>query len=413
MPAPGRVAVVELLGGQRRELEERRARVAQPLDAVAREQLAARDVALAAPRSPPPARTRASRASRSAISARCPSRSRSRGVHRHAAAGAARPGRPAASVEPARPCPACGAVIDSSIFIDSSTSRTSPSATGVAVGDVDEQHRAGHRRLERAGAARRRRARAARSGARLEVVAVAGDPDASPSTRDRVAARRRRRASTRSGRGVVRVAAGQRPRRARPPPPAPPVGTRTSPCPSKRAAPGPGRRRPAVSPRQAATAAAGSRSSAARESSSSSTRSSSPVSCSPARTSSRAQQRAGEGGVRRRRRASSSSPARGRGARSAVARSGAVGDDLGEHRVVARADLRARADAGVDADARPAGGAVRADGARSRGGSRSPGPRRRGAPRPRGRAGAASAWRERERLARRDRAAARSTRSTP
>ena len=47
MPGAGRVAVVELLGGQRGELEERRAGVAEPLDAVAHEQLAARDVALA------------------------------------------------------------------------------------------------------------------------------------------------------------------------------------------------------------------------------------------------------------------------------------------------------------------------------------------------------------------------------
>ena len=43
-PGPGGVAVVELLRGQRRELEERRAGVAEALDAVAHEQLPARDV---------------------------------------------------------------------------------------------------------------------------------------------------------------------------------------------------------------------------------------------------------------------------------------------------------------------------------------------------------------------------------
>ena len=40
MPAPGRVAVVEAVGGQRRELEERRARIEQAVDALADRQLA-------------------------------------------------------------------------------------------------------------------------------------------------------------------------------------------------------------------------------------------------------------------------------------------------------------------------------------------------------------------------------------
>ena len=76
-PRAGRVAVVELLGGQRRQLEERRAGVAEPLDAVARQQLAARDVALARPLAAAARDARQAR-SRSASSARCPSRLRSR-----------------------------------------------------------------------------------------------------------------------------------------------------------------------------------------------------------------------------------------------------------------------------------------------------------------------------------------------
>ena len=54
-----RVAVVELLGGERRELEERRAGIAEQLDALAHEQLAARRRGARGPRSPPPARARA------------------------------------------------------------------------------------------------------------------------------------------------------------------------------------------------------------------------------------------------------------------------------------------------------------------------------------------------------------------
>ena len=46
MPAPRRLAVVDLPGGERVQLEERRARVDEPVDPLAREQLAARAVAL-------------------------------------------------------------------------------------------------------------------------------------------------------------------------------------------------------------------------------------------------------------------------------------------------------------------------------------------------------------------------------
>ena len=45
MPADGRVVVVHAVGGQRRELEKRRARIEQVLDALARQQLAAAAVA--------------------------------------------------------------------------------------------------------------------------------------------------------------------------------------------------------------------------------------------------------------------------------------------------------------------------------------------------------------------------------
>ena len=74
------------------------------------------------------------------------------------------------------------------------------------------------------------------------------------------------------------------------------------------------------------------------------------------------EQRAGERGVRR----DADEIEAGERAvsrRSAVARSGAVRDDLGEHRVVRRADLAAGADARVDADARPRGLAVDVHGA--------------------------------------------------
>ena len=84
--------------------------------------------------------------------------------------------------------PACGAVIDSSIFIDSSTIRTSPAATVVAVGDVDEQDGPGHGRLERVGQRVRAGARGALR-ARLQLVAVAGDPDGVLADRHGVAAR--------------------------------------------------------------------------------------------------------------------------------------------------------------------------------------------------------------------------------
>ena len=45
----GALVVVHAVGGQRRELEERAAGVEQPVDAVARQQLAAADVPLAGP----------------------------------------------------------------------------------------------------------------------------------------------------------------------------------------------------------------------------------------------------------------------------------------------------------------------------------------------------------------------------
>ena len=45
MPADGRIVVVHAVGGQRRELEERRARIEQVLDALAGQQLAAAAVA--------------------------------------------------------------------------------------------------------------------------------------------------------------------------------------------------------------------------------------------------------------------------------------------------------------------------------------------------------------------------------
>ncbi len=129
--------------------------------------------------SPPPARARARRCSSSSISARCSSRSLRAdqrliaGADRHqrlleldAVARHAAPAR--------RRCRRRGAVIDSSIFIDSSTSRTSPRGDLVAVGDVDEQDGAGHRRLQRTG--QRAEAGAHRAlGPRLEMMAVTSD----------------------------------------------------------------------------------------------------------------------------------------------------------------------------------------------------------------------------------------------
>ena len=47
-PGAGHFALVHVAGGELADLEERRAGIEQPLDAVARQQLAARDVALAA-----------------------------------------------------------------------------------------------------------------------------------------------------------------------------------------------------------------------------------------------------------------------------------------------------------------------------------------------------------------------------
>ena len=202
-PAPRRVAVVELLGGERAELEERGARVAQRARP-ARAAAACRGRCGAArARSPPPARTRCQplRLS-SAMSARCPlavahSLPPPRLVHRDerlaeldAVAGASASGR--------RPCRMRGAVIDSSIFIDSSTSSTSPSSTVSPSADADLQRPcpASAPRASRRAARRRarstRRAYARRGGGRRgpiadRVVAVGVD---------RVAARARRRAST-------------------------------------------------------------------------------------------------------------------------------------------------------------------------------------------------------------------------
>jgi hypothetical protein len=46
IPGAGRLAVVHVPGGERRELEERRARVEQPVDALAHRQLALLAMAL-------------------------------------------------------------------------------------------------------------------------------------------------------------------------------------------------------------------------------------------------------------------------------------------------------------------------------------------------------------------------------
>ena len=67
----GRLAAVQALGGQRRDLEERAALVEQPVDAIARQQLAAGDVALAgrlgaAERTPSASRSRSRRPARPA-----------------------------------------------------------------------------------------------------------------------------------------------------------------------------------------------------------------------------------------------------------------------------------------------------------------------------------------------------------
>ena len=57
MPGAGRLVVVHAVGGQRRQLEERAAGVEQRVDPVARQQLAAVDVPLAAAPAEPPRRT--------------------------------------------------------------------------------------------------------------------------------------------------------------------------------------------------------------------------------------------------------------------------------------------------------------------------------------------------------------------
>ena len=150
--------------------------------------------------------------------------------------------------------PAVGAVIASSIFIDSRTSSTSPASTRSPSCDV---RRAGPSRASGPRARRRRRAGAARRGARC---APRGGGrrgrsrrPSSPSTRDGVAARRCRRGSparrpsprSRIAAVHVRSAAVTRP-----------PAIRTSPC-SKRRRQGPGG---VGGARAAASAAAGRRS---------------------------------------------------------------------------------------------------------------------------------------------------------
>ena len=132
--------------------------------------------------------------SRSAISARCPSRkaltrSPPRSTWRSADAVARRAASSPSTVPP------CGAAIASSIFIDSSTRARRPprprrrSRRGRAAPCRASAPPASRRRRPR----RRARARATRS---LEVVPVAGDPERVAVARERVARARRRRAST-------------------------------------------------------------------------------------------------------------------------------------------------------------------------------------------------------------------------
>ncbi len=194
----GRGAVVELLGGQRRELQERRAR---DRTAARRGRAASslpREVWRSRARSPPPARTRASRCSRSSISARWPSRC----PPRAAGAGCALT-RPSAStwrrptlspdrhVEPLdRPGVRRG---DRQLHLHRLDHEQHLALLDlVAVLRVDQQDGAGHRRLERVGAVRRRRRarrgrRAARGGARR-----ARSTACRRRARTRSAARRRR-----------------------------------------------------------------------------------------------------------------------------------------------------------------------------------------------------------------------------
>ncbi len=141
-PGAGGLVVVEAVGGERRELEERRAGVEQAVDALARQQLAAADVALggafAATR-----RTLCSCALRSATSAvsasgwrrtprirgwrGCAGRSRVRPSTR-ASGWSTATLSPTATVSSAT-SPSTGAVSTSSIFIDSSTTSRSPALT--------------------------------------------------------------------------------------------------------------------------------------------------------------------------------------------------------------------------------------------------------------------------------------------
>ena len=324
-------------------------------------------------------------------------RSRGRG------AGAGRRGRPGRGARST--VPACGAVIDSSIFIDSRTSRTSPAATGSpsatrtsstvpGIGASSEPGRGAPRPARERRCAPRARGRRGRP----DVVAVDGERVAPRDPVEPIAARRP---------PVERRA--RRPACARPR--APRRRTATSPCPSS------ARRQAAASaaarvPAAAARAAAGSRSSGggvvelgqhaleqpgvhARPRGRRSRASSARVNAALVGTPSTLElgQRAVE------------APQRGRAV-------GPVGDDLGEHRVVGRRDLDARADAGVDAHARAGRLAVARATGPSRAGSRRRDPRRRAAPRPRGRAARASSWRERSGSPAATRSCC-STRSTP
>ena len=185
-PGAGRVAVVQLLRGQRGQLEERRAGVAETLDTVAHQELAARDVARA--RSLAAASAHACQALLQVVEQReVPVAVRARGAAAHAvssdrgrrprrAAGRARRRRPVAASRPRD-----GAGVrrgDRQLHLHRLEHEQDVAlGDGVAVGDVDEQDGAGHRRLERAAGARVVTRACACSVRELEVVAVAGDPD--------------------------------------------------------------------------------------------------------------------------------------------------------------------------------------------------------------------------------------------
>ena len=181
-------------------------------------------------------------------------------------------------------------------------------------------------------------------------MAVAGDPDGIVVDGDARSGARRRRARRLAGRRRPARAASARPRRSvgtstarrreRSPTLTRPSATRASPCPSSARRQRPGRparrraaRRPSRPPRRSSGGAAGGSASDALEQP--------RVLLAGAHVGAR-QQRAREGGVGRHAERSRSSPARGRAGASAVARSGAVGDHLGQHRVVVGADHACR-----------------------------------------------------------------------